>query len=461
MRLHQLGQRHIDARRSRAPGLRRGRAPRGTACPLDEPLGQVDRGRGGLVRRPPACARCRRWPWPAGRPGGQGQAHLVDGVEERLLVLLEVAVVRERQPLERGEQEPARWPISRPALPRASSAMSGFFFCGSIELPVAYASARRRKPNSSVDHSTISSPSRLRCTPSRARSNSASATKSRSLTASSEFSKRARSRGRRRRRRGRAAATSPPGRRRRAATRRPARGRRAGGRRRGPGPSRGPAGGGPAAPAGPAACGCSRAGRRRPRSSARSSRPAARRDRPATAERHASCRGAGRWPPGRCGCARCAAWRRRPAISVTRRSMAVWMSSSPARRRTSRRRAPPRPGRGRPGGCQPPAATERRPARGRARAPRPGDVVGGQPPVERQADGEGQQLLGRTLAEPAVPKGHGRRNVTGLGRPGAAQVSIPGPTGARSRRSLRGGSGRPRRRWPARSRRGCARCAGR
>jgi hypothetical protein len=27
-------------------------------------------------------------------------------------------------------------PIKRPDLPRASSAMSGFFFCGMIELPV-------------------------------------------------------------------------------------------------------------------------------------------------------------------------------------------------------------------------------------------------------------------------------------------------------------------------------------
>ena len=61
-------------------------------------------------------------------------------------------------------RKPVRSPISRPALPRASSAMSGFFFCGSIDEPVEYASARRRKPNSSVDHSTISSPRRERCT---------------------------------------------------------------------------------------------------------------------------------------------------------------------------------------------------------------------------------------------------------------------------------------------------------
>ena len=39
--------------------------------------------------------------------------------------------------------------------------------------------------------------------------------------------------------------------------------------------------------------------------------------------------------------------------------------------------------------------------------PRAGHVVGGQPLVEGQADGEGQQLLGRALvAEAAVPEGH-------------------------------------------------------
>ncbi len=32
---------------------------------------------------------------------------------------------------------PVRLPIRRPLLPRANSAMSGFFFCGSIDEPVA------------------------------------------------------------------------------------------------------------------------------------------------------------------------------------------------------------------------------------------------------------------------------------------------------------------------------------
>ena len=35
---------------------------------------------------------------------GEGEAHLVDRVEQRLLVLLQVAVVRERQALQRGEE---------------------------------------------------------------------------------------------------------------------------------------------------------------------------------------------------------------------------------------------------------------------------------------------------------------------------------------------------------------------
>ena len=107
-------------------------------------------------------------------------------------------------------------------------------------------------------------------------------------------------------------------------------GRRAVGRRLGPAPSRGRAGGGRAAPAGPAAGGCSRGGRRRPpprpgRAAPAGGRGRARPPRGATASRT----GGGRWPPGRSGSGRCGASpRRRPASSVTRRSTAVWMSSS-------------------------------------------------------------------------------------------------------------------------------------
>ena len=44
--------------------------------------------------------------------------------------------------------------------------MSAFFFCGIIELPVAYASSSTAKPNSADVQSTHSSPMRDRCTPS-------------------------------------------------------------------------------------------------------------------------------------------------------------------------------------------------------------------------------------------------------------------------------------------------------
>src|SRR5271165_6014843 len=78
--------------------------------------------------------------------------------------------------------------MSLPALPRASSATSGFFFCGMIDEPVAYASSISAQPNSCVDQSTTSSPSRDKCTPSSAAMKQNSAAKSRSLTASIELS---------------------------------------------------------------------------------------------------------------------------------------------------------------------------------------------------------------------------------------------------------------------------------
>src|SRR5579862_7147154 len=78
--------------------------------------------------------------------------------------------------------------MSRPALPLASSATSGFFFCGMIDEPVAYASSISAQPNSYDDQSTISSPSLDRCTPSSAAAKQNSAAKSRSLTASIELS---------------------------------------------------------------------------------------------------------------------------------------------------------------------------------------------------------------------------------------------------------------------------------
>src|SRR2546430_15258361 len=74
-------------------------------------------------------------------------------------------------------------PISRPLLPRASSAMSGFFFCGMIDDPVANASSSSTQPNSGVAQSTISSPNRDRGTPTSAATKRNPATKSPSETA--------------------------------------------------------------------------------------------------------------------------------------------------------------------------------------------------------------------------------------------------------------------------------------
>ena len=53
-------------------------------------------------------------------------------------------------------------PYTLPVFPRTSSGMSGFFFCGIMELPVQTASAISINPNSSVDHSISSSERRLK-----------------------------------------------------------------------------------------------------------------------------------------------------------------------------------------------------------------------------------------------------------------------------------------------------------
>ena len=102
-----------------------------------------------------------------------------------------------------------------------------------------------------------------------------------------------------------------------------------------------------------------------------------------------------------------------PASSVTRRSTAVWMSSSEgtnANEPSASSRSTVVEG-GEdvghlvvvedPGPAQPPDV-----------GPRAGDVVGGQAPVERQADREGHQLLGRSALEAAVPEGAHDRLVT-------------------------------------------------
>ncbi len=75
----------------------------------------------------------------------------------------------------------------RGALARRSSAASGFFFCGMMLEPDEKSSATSQKPNSSLDHSTISEPSRERCIAQIADAERWSSTKSRFETASIEF----------------------------------------------------------------------------------------------------------------------------------------------------------------------------------------------------------------------------------------------------------------------------------
>ena len=54
-------------------------------------------------------------------------------------------------------------PTIRPAWPRTSSAASGFFFCGMIELPVLSASGSATKPNGWLAQTMNSSARRERC----------------------------------------------------------------------------------------------------------------------------------------------------------------------------------------------------------------------------------------------------------------------------------------------------------
>ncbi len=60
-------------------------------------------------------------------------------------------------------RRPIRFPNTRPALPRASSDTSGFFFCGMIDDPVVWESGRVMKPNSNVEYRISSSLRRERC----------------------------------------------------------------------------------------------------------------------------------------------------------------------------------------------------------------------------------------------------------------------------------------------------------
>ena len=84
------------------------------------------------------------------------------GFEHRRLVVLHVLRIGQRQALHRHHQR-GQAPTIRPEWPRTSSAASGFFFCGMIELPVESASGSATKPNGWLAHRINSSASRERC----------------------------------------------------------------------------------------------------------------------------------------------------------------------------------------------------------------------------------------------------------------------------------------------------------
>ncbi len=64
----------------------------------------------------------------------------IDRIEDHFLVFLHVFVISEGNPLHRG-QDGCQRAVHAAGFPRTSSAMSGFFFCGIMLLPVLYASS--------------------------------------------------------------------------------------------------------------------------------------------------------------------------------------------------------------------------------------------------------------------------------------------------------------------------------
>ena len=393
-------------------------------------------------------------------------ADLVDRVEQRLLVLLQVAVVGEREALQRGEQ-PGEVADEAARLAPGQLGDVGVLLlrqhrgAGGVGVVEAERSRTRRS-------TTARSPRRCgdRCTPSSASANSASATKSRSrhgVEAVLEAGGEAEVGGHAVGSSGSdepASAPAPSG---ETSSRRRASRSRSTSR---PGPTRGPAGGGPAAPAGPAAGGCSRAGRRRrPRRPGRAAPAGARarrrhrRERPLRVQAEVGGDLVVAAAPGVQLGARPA-----PASSVTRRSTAVWMSSSVGTNANVPSASSPRPGRGRPAPSPASSSVEDPgPRRGPARGPASRRC---RRPPSRWSKGrltvKAQQLVGRTALEPAVPEGHGQRHSAARPCPGGRPRSgRRGPTAGRSRRSPRAGSLSAARRSRGRSRRGCPGSGGR
>ncbi len=117
----------------------------------------------------------------------QAKGQAVGGIEHRLLVLLQVLAVGERQALEDDQQRVEVCRSPGRSWPRTSSAASGLRFCGMIELPLENSSAIRTKANCGVDQRTSSSARRDRWTAAIAAAARNSRAKSRSETASIEL----------------------------------------------------------------------------------------------------------------------------------------------------------------------------------------------------------------------------------------------------------------------------------
>ena len=150
--------------RRRPPAPPPASAPRGRARPR-APAARPDRWRRcGRRRRPPPSARGRT----AARARTPSAPPATPARSSTWSKLARLSSCRSRlyasgSPLS-VDSSPVSRPIAVPALPRTSSAASGFFFCGIIELPVAALSSSSAKPYSADVHSTSSSPIRDRCT---------------------------------------------------------------------------------------------------------------------------------------------------------------------------------------------------------------------------------------------------------------------------------------------------------
>ncbi len=321
------------ARASHAPDRPPARAPCGTAFPARPGTRPGRPRRPRTRRRPPACARGGTRPWRTG-PTSARRATVIwcDRVDERLLVLLEVPVVGERQPLQ-GHQQPGQVPDEPTRLAPGQLGHVGVLLLGQHRAAGGVGVGERAEAEllGRPQHDLLPHPREVHAEQGDVEERLGHEVAvgdgvERVLEPCVEAEVLGHEVGVERQR-GPGQGPGPE------RARRPsARRWRSAGRRRGRAPTRGPAGGGPAAPAGPAAGGCSRAGRRRrPRSARPSSTSWSAMTSVATPvrrRRHHRRRSVATWSlrlrPV------CSLAPTSPASSVTRRSMAVCTSSSPA-----------------------------------------------------------------------------------------------------------------------------------